>query len=161
MASSFFKEKRLSCKTYTLFGTWFWCLQIVCSISKCPKIQQDKNLSKFDKSDARTTETWKYMISCKSWKRWSVSGYTDRLSANQIAGKPVRTSCHLIRGKTLCLNSFISRLVLKNPGTTGLIVQQPARIVNSSISHTNVLYMLMKENFSWELSGMVLTPVRL
>ena len=49
MASSFFKQKRLSCKTHTLFGKWFSCLQIVCPISKCPKIQQDKNLSNFDK----------------------------------------------------------------------------------------------------------------
>ena len=36
------------------------------------------------------------MIFCKNWKRWSVSCYTDRLSANQIAGKPVRISCHII-----------------------------------------------------------------
>ena len=36
------------------------------------------------------------MIFCKSLKRWSISCYTDRLSANQIAGKPVRISRHVI-----------------------------------------------------------------
>ena len=38
----------------------------------------------------------KYMIFWKSWKRWSVSCYTDQLLAKQIAGKPVRISCHMI-----------------------------------------------------------------
>ena len=45
-------------------------------------------------SHARTTEKW--TIFCKSSKRSSVSCYTDRLLANQITGKPVRISCHLI-----------------------------------------------------------------
>ena len=36
------------------------------------------------------------MIFYKSLKRWSVSCYTDRLLANQIARKPVRISWHLI-----------------------------------------------------------------
>ena len=33
---------------------------------------------------------------------WSVSCYTDRLLANQIAGKPVRISCHVIMVKINC-----------------------------------------------------------
>ena len=33
-------------------------------------------------------------------KKWSVSCYTDRLLANQIAGKPVRITCHLIMKHT-------------------------------------------------------------
>ena len=49
MASSFFKQIRLSCKTYTLFSKLVLMFTIVCPISKCPKIQQDKNLSNFDK----------------------------------------------------------------------------------------------------------------
>ena len=36
------------------------------------------------------------MIFYKSLKRWSVSCYTDRLLANQIARKPVRISLHII-----------------------------------------------------------------
>ena len=48
MASSFFKQRRLSCKTYTLFSKLVLKFTIVCPISKCPTIQQDKNLSNFD-----------------------------------------------------------------------------------------------------------------
>ena len=47
MASSFLEQKRLSCKTYTPFDTWFLCLQIVCPVLMCPKIKQDKIFIKF------------------------------------------------------------------------------------------------------------------
>ena len=47
MPSSFFKQKRLPWKTYTLYGTWFECSQIDCPVFKCPKIEQDKNFIKF------------------------------------------------------------------------------------------------------------------
>ena len=30
-------------------------------------------------------------------KRWSITCYTDRLLANQIAGKPVCIGCHIIK----------------------------------------------------------------
>ena len=96
MPSSFVKQERLSFKTYSLFGTWFKCLQIVCSISKCPKIEQDKNLSNFDKVRCQNNRNLKIYDFLQKLKRWSVSCYTDQLSANQIAGKPVRISRHII-----------------------------------------------------------------
>ena len=69
---------------------------IVCPISKCPKIQQDKNLSNFDKLRCQNNGNLKIYDFLQKLKRWSVSCYTDRLSANQIAGKPVRISCYII-----------------------------------------------------------------
>ena len=49
-------------------------------------------------AEQRTLE--KLTIFCKSWKRWSVSCYTDRLLANQIAEKPVRISCMMYVSKS-------------------------------------------------------------
>ena len=72
-------------------------LTVVCPVLKCPKIRQDRSFIEiwnFPMPEQRKLEKWK--IFCKSWKRWSVSCYTDRLLANQISGKPVRISCHLI-----------------------------------------------------------------
>ena len=47
-------------------------------------------------SNARTKETRKTDDFLQSWKRWSVSCYTDRLLSNQTAGKLVPIRCHLI-----------------------------------------------------------------
>ena len=58
-------------------------------------MRQDKNLFKFREflmQEQLKLEKW--TIFGKSCKRWSVSCYTDQLLANQIAGKPVRISCH-------------------------------------------------------------------
>ena len=53
----------------------------------CPKITQDKNFIKFWEFPVpKTTEAWKLTIFCKSWKRWSVSCYTDRLLIGGTAG---------------------------------------------------------------------------
>ena len=49
-------------------------------------------------SEERKLEKW--TIFYKSWKRWSVSSYTDQLSANQIAGKQVCISYNIIHSKT-------------------------------------------------------------
>ena len=79
MSSSFFKQKRLSCKTYTLF-TWYLVLMftIVCPISKCPKIQQDKNLSSFDK------------LRCQNNGNFKIYDFLQKLK------KVVRISFHII-----------------------------------------------------------------
>ena len=45
--------------------------------------------------EQRKLEKWK--IFCKSWKRWSVSCYTDWLLANQVAEKPVGISYLIIK----------------------------------------------------------------
>ena len=50
-------------------------------------------------SEQRELEKW--TIFCKSWKRWFVSCYTDRLLANQVAENPVRISCHIKKCKWL------------------------------------------------------------
>ena len=47
MASSFFKQKQLSCETYTLYGMWFYILRIIGPVFKCPKLEQDKTLIEF------------------------------------------------------------------------------------------------------------------
>ena len=47
MASSFFKQKRLSCKTYSLFGMLI-LISLKSAVLKCPKIRQDKILSNFE-----------------------------------------------------------------------------------------------------------------
>ena len=65
MASSFFKQKRLSCKTYTLFCTWLYCLQIVCLVLKCPKIRQDKNFIEFRQFPMpvqQKLEKWRFSV---------------------------------------------------------------------------------------------------
>ena len=96
MASSFFKQKRLFYKIYTMFGKCFSCLRIVCRILNCPKIRQDKNSIKF--WEVPMSEQWeveKWTVFCKSWEGWFISCYTDRLSANQITGKPVGIHCHI------------------------------------------------------------------
>ena len=59
-------------------------------------MQQDKNLSSFDELRCQNNGNLKIYDFLQKLKRWSVSCYTDRLSANQIAGKPVRISCHVI-----------------------------------------------------------------
>ena len=52
---SFFKQKRLSCITYTLFGMLFQCSQIVCPRLRCPKIERDKNVRLYISSTDRLT----------------------------------------------------------------------------------------------------------
>ena len=67
--SSFFKQKRLFCKIYTMFGTWFSSLQIVCLIRKCSKIRQDKHSIKF--WEFPMSEQWeleKWTVICESWE---------------------------------------------------------------------------------------------
>ena len=56
-----------ACETYTLFGTWFRCLQIICPVLNCPKIEQDRNFIEFwrySMPKQRKLEQW--MILCKS-----------------------------------------------------------------------------------------------
>ena len=73
------------------------------------KIKQDKKFVEFSLPEQRKFEKW--MVSCKSWKRWSVLSYTYRLLTNQIVGKPVRISCHVIITvlSFLLSNPFIKR----------------------------------------------------
>ena len=61
------------------------------------KIRQDENFIEFREfrmPEQRKLEKW--TVFCKSRKKWSAWCYTDRLLANQIAGKPIRISFHVI-----------------------------------------------------------------
>ena len=48
----------------------------------------------------------------KKLKRWSVFCYTDRLLANQIAGKPVRISCPIVASFTSLVKDFLYLVVV-------------------------------------------------
>ena len=99
---SFFKQKRLSCKTYTFHGIrGSNFLRIASPIFRCPKIGQVKKLLNFDNFRCQNNRNLKIDDFLQKLKRWSLSCYTDRLLASQITGKPVRTSCHKITCDTL------------------------------------------------------------
>ena len=63
-------------------------------------------------SDAKTIKAWKWLIFSKSRKRWSLSCYTDRLLANQIARKPVRIRFHIIMCNKCCEGSSSKQFLI-------------------------------------------------